>query len=109
MRRSMRRDVIRSYRLIMLPPFPMQQHRACRLAGAQSSSACTDLVGDPVPPKLFLAPAKEGGAPPRDDDSVDGAVAPSASPPSRLAGGWRMGAPAKQGQREGCLPYKCTM
>jgi hypothetical protein len=41
-----------------------------------------------------------------DDDGVDGAVAPSASPPSRLAGGRRMGAPAKQWQREGCLPYQ---
>jgi hypothetical protein len=31
------------------------------------------LEGDPVPPKLFLAPAKDGGAPPR-NGSVDGAV-----------------------------------
>jgi hypothetical protein len=50
------------------------------------------LEGDPVPPKLFLAPAKDGGAPPR-DGSVDCAMAPSASPPSGLAGGRRMGAP----------------
>ena len=77
----------------------------------QSSEAeiSADLEGDPVPPKLFLAPAKDGGAPPEDADSVDGVVAPSASPPSRLAGGWRMLALAKQEQREGCLPYKCTM
>jgi hypothetical protein len=61
------------------------------------------LEGDPVHPRLFLAPAKDGGAPPRDDDSVDGAVASSASPPSRLAGGWRMGALAKQGQVVDCL------
>jgi hypothetical protein len=28
----------------------------------------SNLEGDPVPPKLFLAPAKDGGAPPEDDD-----------------------------------------
>jgi hypothetical protein len=32
-----------------------------------------DLEGDPVPPKLFLAPAKDGGAPPN-DGRVGGAV-----------------------------------
>jgi hypothetical protein len=49
----------------------------------------TYLEGDPVLPKLFLAPAK-GGAP-LDDGRVGGAVAPSASSPSKLAGGRRMG------------------
>jgi hypothetical protein len=48
-----------------------------------------DLEGDPVPPKLFLAPAKDGGAP-LGDGGVGGAVAPSASSPSKLAGGQRM-------------------
>jgi hypothetical protein len=43
----------------------------------------TYLEGDPVLPKLFLAPAK-GGAP-LDDGRVGGAVAPSASSPSKLA------------------------
>eukprot|EP01047_Picozoa_sp_COSAG01_P125288 COSAG01_NODE_54325_length_332_cov_9.433476_1_plen_53_part_01 len=32
------------------------------------------LGGDPVPPKLFLAPAKDGGAPP-DVDGTGGAAA----------------------------------
>jgi hypothetical protein len=46
-----------------------------------------DLEGDPVPPKLFLAPAKDGGDHPGDDGVGGGAVAsPSASPPSGLAG-----------------------
>ena len=49
-----------------------------------------DLEGDPVPPKLFLAPAKAGGAPP-DADGTGGAAAPSAASPSVLAGGRRMG------------------
>ena len=49
------------------------------------------LEGDPVPPKLFLAPAKDGGAPP-DADGTGGAAAPSAASPSALAGGRRMSA-----------------
>ena len=59
------------------------------------------LEGDPVPPKLFLAPAKDGGAPP-DARGSDGAAAPSAASPSTLAGGRRMST-GKGGQREGCL------
>jgi hypothetical protein len=56
------------------------------------------LEGDPVPPKLLLAPTKDGGAPP-EDGRVGGAVAPSAASPSMLAaGGRRMGAPAKRGR-----------
>ena len=50
-----------------------------------------NLEGDPVPPKLFLAPAKDGGAPP-DADGTGGAAAPSAASPSTLAGGRRMSA-----------------
>ena len=60
-----------------------------------------DLEGDPVPPKLFLAPAKDGGAPP-DVDGTGGAAAPSAASPSTLAGGRRMSA-GKGGRREGRL------
>ena len=41
------------------------------------------------PPKLFLAPAKGGGAPP-DACGVGGAAAPSAASPSVLAGGRRI-------------------
>ena len=59
------------------------------------------LGGDPVPPKLFLAPAKDGGAPP-DVDGTGGAAAPSAASPSTLAGGRRMSA-GKGGRREGRL------
>ena len=47
-----------------------------------------DLEG-PTPPKLFLAPAKGGGAPP-DACGVGGAAAPSAASPSVLAGGRRI-------------------
>ena len=65
-----------------------------------------DLEGDPVPPKLFLAPAKDGGAPP-DVDGTGGAAAPSAASPSTLAGGRRMSA-GKGGPREGGLHSKCT-
>eukprot|EP01047_Picozoa_sp_COSAG01_P010292 COSAG01_NODE_433_length_17113_cov_23.009757_9_plen_107_part_00 len=64
------------------------------------------LEGDPVPPKLFLAPAKDGGAPP-DARGSGGAAAPSAASPSTLAGGRRMST-GKGGQREGCLHAKCT-
>ena len=48
-----------------------------------------DLEGPPGSPKLVLAPAKGGGAPP-DARGVDGAAAPSAASPSELAGGRRM-------------------
>ena len=65
-----------------------------------------DLGGKSVPPKLFLAPAKGGGAPP-DACGVDGAAASSAASPSTLAGGRRMST-GKGGQREGCLHAKCT-
>ena len=65
-----------------------------------------DLGGDPVPPKLFLAPAKDGGAPP-DVDGTVGAAAPSAASPSTLAGGRRMSA-GKGGPREGGLHSKCS-
>ena len=65
-----------------------------------------DLEGDPVPPKLFLAPAKDGGAPP-DADGTGGAAAPSAASPSALAGGLRMSA-GKGGPREGGLHSKCS-
>ena len=50
-----------------------------------------DLEGDPVPPKLFLAPAKDGGAPP-DACGTGGAAAPSEASPNTLAGGRRMSA-----------------
>ena len=63
--------------------------------------ASTNLEGDPVPPKLFLAPAKDGGAPP-DARGPGGAAAPSAASPSELAGGRRMGV-GKGGRREGRL------
>ena len=43
--------------------------------------AHTNLEGDPVPPKLFLAPAKDGGAPP-DACGAGGAAAPSEASPS---------------------------
>ena len=59
------------------------------------------LGGDPVPPKLFLAPAKDGGAPP-DARGPGGAAAPSAASPNTLAGGRRMSA-GKGGRREGRL------
>eukprot|EP01047_Picozoa_sp_COSAG01_P071848 COSAG01_NODE_11265_length_1969_cov_13.955615_2_plen_75_part_00 len=59
------------------------------------------LEGPTGSPKLFLAPAKGGGAPP-DACRVDGASAPSAASPSMLAGGRRMGA-GKGGRREGRL------
>ena len=79
-------------------------HGPCVAATRRTiNSAYPHLEGDPDPPKLFLAPAKDGGAPPG-EGSVGGAVA---SPPSRLAGGRRMGA-GKGGQREGCLHAKCT-
>ena len=64
------------------------------------------LEGDPVPPKLFLAPAKDGGAPP-DARGSGGAAAPSAASPSTLAGGRRMST-GKGGPREGGLHSKCT-
>ena len=58
-----------------------------------SNQACTswyrDLEGDPVPPKLFLAPAKDSGAPP-DADGTGGAAASSAASLSALADGRRM-------------------
>jgi hypothetical protein len=57
-----------------------------------------NLEGTPVPPKLFLAPAEVGGAPPGDGDGVDGAAASSASPPSRLASGRRMGRRQSKGR-----------
>jgi hypothetical protein len=61
-----------------------------------------DLEGPPGgSPKLFLAPAKGGGAPP-DACRVDGATAGSAASPSMLAGGRRGGA-GKGGRREGRL------
>ena len=46
-------------------------------------------LAGPTPPKLFLAPAKGGGAPP-DACGVGGAAAPSAASPSVLAGGRRI-------------------
>jgi hypothetical protein len=49
------------------------------------------LEGPPGSPKLFLTPAKGGGAPP-DACRVGGAAAPSAASPSVLASGQRMGA-----------------
>jgi hypothetical protein len=58
-----------------------------------------NLGGDRLPPKLFLTPAKDDRAPPEDDDGVGGAVAPSASPPSRLAGGRRIGAGKARAER----------
>jgi hypothetical protein len=62
----------------------------------------SDLEGPPGgSPKLFLAPAKGGGAPP-DACRVDGASAGSAASPSMLAGGRRRGA-GKGGRREGRL------
>ena len=70
-------------------------------ASAARHIAGGDLGGDPVPPKLFLAPAKDGGAPP-DVDGTGGAAAPSAASPSTLAGGRRMSA-GKGGRREGRL------
>jgi hypothetical protein len=60
-----------------------------------------DLEGPPGSPKLFLAPAKGGGAPP-DACRVGGATASSAASPSMLASGRRMGA-GKGGPREGGL------
>jgi hypothetical protein len=65
--------------------------------------ACSNihLEGPTGSPKLFLAPAKGGGAPP-DACRVDGASAPLAASPSMLAGGRRMGA-GKGGRREGRL------
>jgi hypothetical protein len=66
-------------------------------AAATPSLRLPHLEGDPVPPKLFLAPAKDGGAPP-DDGRVGGAVAPSASSPSKLAGGRRMGRRQSRGR-----------
>jgi hypothetical protein len=64
------------------------------------------LEGPPGSPKLFLAPAKGGGAPP-DACGVGGATASSAASPSMLAGGRRMGA-GKGGPREGGLHSKCS-
>ena len=55
----------------------------------------------PGAPKLFLAPAKGGGAP-LDACEADGTAAPSAASPSVLAGGRRMSA-GKGGRREGRL------
>ena len=68
---------------------------------AQVSTQQIHLEGPSGPPKLFLAPAKGGGAPP-DARGVDGASAPSAASPSELAGGRRMSA-GKGGPREGGL------
>ena len=47
------------------------------------------LGGPPGSPKLVLAPANGGGAPP-DACEADSAAAPSAASPSELAGGRRM-------------------
>jgi hypothetical protein len=50
------------------------------------------LAGLSGPAKLFLAPAKDGGAPPEPDDEAGNAVAPpSWVPPSGLALHWRSG------------------
>ena len=47
-----------------------------------------NLEGPPGAPKLVLAPAKGGGAPP-DACGAGGTAAPSAASPSELAGGRR--------------------
>jgi hypothetical protein len=72
-----------------------------RQEGRGQAAAAANLEGPPGSPKLFLAPAKGGGAPP-DACRVGGASASSAASPSMLAGGRRMGA-GKGGRREGRL------
>eukprot|EP01047_Picozoa_sp_COSAG01_P078247 COSAG01_NODE_14389_length_1460_cov_6.049229_2_plen_104_part_00 len=75
---------------------------AHRMCFSEAIKCFRTLRGGSCPPsKLFLAPAKDGGAPP-DACGAGDAAAPSEASPSTLAGGRRMGA-GKGGQREGCL------
>jgi hypothetical protein len=75
---------------------PQQQHEqaagSCTAACQPGQSDDDDLGGDPVPPKLFLAPAKAGGASPWPEDVVGDAGAPSSSgsPSGGRASGRRM-------------------
>ena len=66
-----------------------------------------DLEGPPGSPKLVLAPANGGGAPP-DTCEAGGTAVPSAASPSELAGGRRMAKRRQRWTERGLSTRECT-